>query len=449
MLTLYFGLGAMSVSTPNRYGSDPTSYTCTCPGLTEGGSVLLFYRYWANTPTLPPEHQSKAQDPQALADFHKNLASQGDIGGKFRIASEGFNITLGGTTSAIATYIERCCRHWSFSGIDLSTKSARDAYFKPTPGCTCVFGGKPSIRVTAEITPLGITNYAPSSWSNVISLSPAGFHNLCAKGNIPLIDVRNHYESQIGYFVTADGTVAVRPAVRRFSQWPGYVVRHVVGNDAFKKSTGIATYCTGGIRCEKGARWLQEALEKENTGADTQVYTLHGGIVAYQAWIEREVEAGRKQPEDSFFKGKNYVFDARGAIGTDIEVHQKVSKCHGCSAPEDRLGKCTGAGCHLVLVVCKSCDEQGGVCCCEDCRNPVDRQCDTQLKQRQMCQCESSREKLLWGDEGARLSQAGVPKKRKAKSKQNGLQKVANQAVEKEERPQKFISVAEGEITSE
>jgi predicted sulfurtransferase len=390
--------------------SDPVAYTCTCPAQVEGGQVLLFYRYWANAPALPPEHTSEAQDPQTLADFHKLLASELHIGGKFRIATEGFNITLGGTNSAIEKYIAACCAHWSFTGIDLSTPSARNAYFKPTPGCACAFNGKASVRVTAEITPLGITNYAPSSWSNVISLPPAEFHNLCKKGDIPLIDVRNHYESRIGYFVTGDGTVAVRPAVRRFSQWPGYVMRHVLGNDVYKKSEGVATYCTGGIRCEKGARWMQEALAREGGSSDAPVYTLHGGIVAYQAWMQEEVNAGRKKPEDSFFKGTNYVFDARGAIG----AQNAVSICHGCGRPEDRLGKCESPQCHLVLVVCEPCERKGGIFCCEDCRQINTEHQRTTSKRRRMCKCEVEREKSLWGDGGAGLGLG--PGKRRQKT---------------------------------
>jgi predicted sulfurtransferase len=321
------------------------------------------------------------------------------VRGKFRIATEGFNITLGGTLPSITTYIETCSTHWSFSGIDLSTTSARDAFFKPTPGCACAFNNTASIKVTSEITPLGITNYAPSIWSNVISLPPEDFHNLCKDSTVPLIDVRNHYESRIGHFVTGTGDAAVRPAVRRFSQWPGYVMRHVLGNEMFKGP--VATYCTGGIRCEKGARWMQEALAAEGDRGDVPVYTLHGGIVAYQAWMQEEVAAGKKRPEESFFKGKNYVFDARGAIGA---VGDTVSMCHVCGEAEDRLGKCEGDRCHLVLVVCEDCERKGGVRCCDDCAHiDISQSLDAAEKAKRMCRCESDREKSLWGDEGAKI----------------------------------------------
>ena len=344
-----------------------------------------------------------------MAAFHRELATSLSLGGKFRIALEGFNITLGGTTSAIEKYIEACVSHWSFAGIDLSSSTARDAFFKPTPGCACAFPGKANIKVTAEITPLGITNYAPSSWSNVKSLLPADFHDLCARGDIPLIDVRNHYESRIGYFVTGSGGAAVRPQVRRFSQWPGYVMRHVLGNDAYRQPLGVATYCTGGIRCEKGARWMQEALANETGNGEAPVYTLHGGIVAYQAWMDEEVKAGRKKAEESFFKGTNYVFDGRGAVGG----HDAVSTCHACKAAESRLGKCSVAGCHLVLVVCDPCEQRGVVTCCEDCEAVHEASTEPH---RQMCRCEREREKSLWGEGGARLGQNKGKKKTKSKN---------------------------------
>jgi predicted sulfurtransferase len=143
---------------------------------------------------------------------------------------------------------------------------------------------------------------------------------------------------------------------------------------------------------------MQEALLKDGGREDAPVYTLHGGIVAYQAWMQEEVDARRKIPEDSFFKGTNYVFDARGAIG----AQQAVSACHGCKKPEDRLDKCEMPGCHLVLVVCKPCEQQGGIVCCEDCRR-IESEQQAPTRSRRMCQCENDRERSIWGEGGASL----------------------------------------------
>ncbi|KAF2754006.1 hypothetical protein EJ05DRAFT_541563 [Pseudovirgaria hyperparasitica] len=398
--------------------SDPISYTCTCPASTNGGSILLFYRYFANDPVLPQsppsQHNSPqdsvnpqlSQDPESLATFHRTLASRLNIAGKFRLSHEGFNITLGGPTSSITQYIAACTTHWSFAGLDLSTDEQVARFFKPTPGCACAFGQVLSVRVTSEITPLGITNYSPADWSCVTPLRPREFHEMCRRGDVRVVDVRNHYESRIGYFVTGKGESAVRPGVRRFSQWPGYVARHVLGDEGWSGREGVLTYCTGGVRCEKGARWMAEVMQRER---DVPVYTLDGGIVAYQAWVKGEVEAGRMRGEESLFKGRNYVFDGRGAIGEG--EGKAVAVCQGCGVGDDRLGKCIGVGCHLVLVVCEECDGNGGVFCCDDCRE-VDAETE-KGKGRRICACEREREKSLWGDGGARLGALQRRKKTK------------------------------------
>ncbi|KAF2488919.1 hypothetical protein BU16DRAFT_623187 [Lophium mytilinum] len=330
--------------------SEPLSYTCTCPASTTSGSVLLFYRYYSNDPQILPTHIPENSAPLDVASFHEHLASELELGGKLRFATEGFNITIGGTTAAIAAYISACVTHWSFSGLPLSTSTEREAFFKPTPGCACVFGGHASTKICAEVTPLGITDYAPASWSSVTALSPAAFHKKCIEGakDLQLVDMRNHYESRIGYFVTGAGEVAVRPGIRRFSQWPGFVVRHLASTNKEERGEGIVgerrqkqvlTYCTGGVRCEKGARFMQEALVEEPGGIEARVFTLQGGIVGYLAWMKGEIESGQKRKGDCLFKGKNYVFDARGSmeLGLMDGRHDPVAACHGCARPEDRL----------------------------------------------------------------------------------------------------------------
>jgi len=248
--------------------SDPVSFTCTCPASSNpsGGLVLLFYRYFADNPRLPSSLLSHTDDPTSFASFHTNLTSKYRLGGKLRISREGFNITIGGTQENVKTYMQECLSHWSFSGLELSTEASQVLFFKPTKGCSCVFGGPPaSVRVTAEITPMGVTNYAPEDWNMVESLSPAEFHERCwSDEKKVLIDMRNHYESRIGYFfdpVTRDK--AITPQIRRFSQWPLYVKSHMAGAEPeggeenfTGKGRQIMTYCTGGIRCEKGARFL-------------------------------------------------------------------------------------------------------------------------------------------------------------------------------------------------
>jgi predicted sulfurtransferase len=155
--------------------------------------------------------------------------------------------------------MRECLKHWSFADLNLDSQVKQDEFFKPSAdGCACAFESL-SLKITSEITPLGITNYSPKDWDIIESLSPADFHKKCWENDKKvLIDVRNHYESRIGYFVEpVTGVKAIMPEVRRFSQFPLYVKTHLTELEGLDSPTNILTYCTGGIRCEKSVGWLR------------------------------------------------------------------------------------------------------------------------------------------------------------------------------------------------
>jgi predicted sulfurtransferase len=184
--------------------SDPLSYICSCPASTslEGGLVLLFYRYFTQPPALPTSHHNLSSNSRELASYHTQLTEKYHLGAKIRVATEGFNITVGGTTSSIEAYISELIQHWSFDGLTLDSREERDRFFKPSPGCGCAFGGEAKVNVKEEITPLGVSGYVPQDWSVVKSLEPWEWHEMFLnenqamedeRGERLLIDVRNHY----------------------------------------------------------------------------------------------------------------------------------------------------------------------------------------------------------------------------------------------------------------
>lgn len=305
------------------------------------------------------------------------------------------------------------------------------------------------MRITNEITPMGVTNYVPRNWDSVTYLSPEAFHAKLNGGEeVLLVDVRNHYESRIGYFVDPKtGEAGLRPAVRRFAQWPLYVRKRFaheaslsspravpsadIGEEELKPTEkAVLTYCTGGIRCEKGARFLSGSLSTTNASSQTKVYTLHGGISAYLTWFDAEILAGRKTASESLFKGKNYVFDARGSIGlaeTGEQAQQEpVAHCHVCDVPSDRLSKCQSKGCHLVLVMCEKCEESGeSINCCNNCKRmdqAAQENENEKPRHRPMCECEKERELLLWGSEVSNAKpKAQKSQAKKLKGKDKGI----------------------------
>ncbi|KAF2799490.1 hypothetical protein K505DRAFT_321099 [Melanomma pulvis-pyrius CBS 109.77] len=421
--------------------SDPVTYTCTCASshtsstsTHPSGSVLLYYRYWAAPPALPASAAHLTSDTNALAAWYSQQTATLHLSGKIRCAPEGFNVTVGGSTAEISTFISACAAHWSFSGLGLGSSDtvnqeeleARQRFFKPSPGCACVFGPKASVRVVAEATPMGVEGYAPADWEKVVALTPAAFHAKChdERRQSVLVDVRNHYESRIGYFVSPlTGEPGLRPPIRRFSQWPQYVKGHLDELKGDMAGKQILTYCTGGIRCEKGVRWMQERL-----GDGETVFTLKGGISAYLDWMNAEIQEGRKTAAESLFKGKNYVFDARGAIGLN-EQGTPVSRCLACNKLSGRLDKCRSEGCHLVVVVCEDCQSLDPRCC-QDCRDM-----DTLIARgeervgkfvpRPMCACEKEREDQMWAGNRVKKPKTQGWRKGKKDEKKGGQGDVA------------------------
>ncbi|KAF7927212.1 hypothetical protein BELL_0379g00140 [Botrytis elliptica] len=412
--------------------SDPLTYTCTChqPGL-----VLLFYRYFTSPPQLPsPHYPLTTSTLKDLHAFQKSTCGALNLTGKIRVAKEGFNITVAGTTSDVHSYIESCISHWSFAGLDLSLDNEKGIkeFFKPTKGCACVFVDL-NTRIADEITPLGITNYEPKNWNAVSYLSPAEFHDMVTttadeEGERILLDIRNHYESRIGYFEAPEesGIQTVKPQVRRFSQFPAFVKKHIdftsrSSPESEKEHVSVGktifSYCTGGIRCEKATRWIAENVDQ---APQDRIYTLKGGISAYMAWFEEEMTAGRKREDECLWKGREYVFDGRGSLGLGNEnERKKVAKCHGCEREEDRMGKCGIEGCELVLVVCEACE---GVKCCNSCGD------EDEKGRRIVCDCERQREFKLWGSEGMK-GVKGVSAKQK-KSYERGKKQIRNDTID-------------------
>ncbi|BFZ62332.1 hypothetical protein YB2330_003425 [Saitoella coloradoensis] len=394
------------MATAPKHTSDATSYHCPCPP--SSGKVLLFYRYFANPPRLPSLHPSQ---PLELAQWHKETCTALNLTGKIRIASEGVNVTVAGGNEGVEAYVERCCAHWSFAGLPLGDGDERDKFFKPTEGCAHVFEGL-SVKITEEATPFGAASYVPSDWiitptpaagiaeeeedqSLITYLSPPAFHALLT--SIPpdekdkiLLDTRNHYESSLGQFTTPTLTPHL-PPIRKFSSLPAYL------EPASSSWAGkdVITYCTGGIRCEKAARYIADTLPVR------RVYTLHGGIQSYLTWFSEQLGLGLVKPEDSVWKGRNYVFDARGSTGIEGDDEGRVAmigKCGLCGKEESAevVGKCAVEGCHLVMLACKPCAEGKAATgkdweCCEACIRMTAVAKKKNGKRKGLCVCEQAR----------------------------------------------------------
>ncbi|RUP48122.1 hypothetical protein BC936DRAFT_144937 [Jimgerdemannia flammicorona] len=156
-----------------------------------------------------------------------------------------------------------------------------------------------------------------------------------------LIDMRNHYESEIGHF---EG--AIRPDVETF-RGSVKAMREICKD--LPKDEEVFMYCTGGIRCSKAGAILR------STTALQHVHLVAGGITAYGRWIRSHPD-----PPSSLYHGKNFTFDSR--LGEPI-TNEVLSRCHVCSEPANTYTNCANAGCNLLMIACAACRERhAGTC---------------------------------------------------------------------------------------
>lgn len=187
-------------------------------------------------------------------------------------------------------------------------------------------------------------------------LSAREFNEAMEQPGTVVIDMRNHYESEVGHF---EG--AILPEVDTFREELEKSVELV----ADKKDQKILLYCTGGIRCEKASAWFKHHGFKD-------VNQLYGGIIQYAKEI-------KEQGLPSRFIGKNFVFDERlgERITSDI-----ISSCHQCGTPCDDHVNCKNDECHLLFIQCGSCAEKFDGCCTPDCMDIFHLPMDEQKKRR-------------------------------------------------------------------
>ena len=103
-------------------------------------------------------------------------------------------------------------------------------------------------------------------------LNAEGFNEMLSDPNTVCVDMRNHYESEIGHFKGA-----VTPDVDTFRDSLPIIEEDL---EDLKEDKNLLMYCTGGIRCEKASAYFKHKGFKN-------VYQLEGGIIEYtRQWIQ-------------------------------------------------------------------------------------------------------------------------------------------------------------------
>lgn len=205
---------------------------------------------------------------------------------------------------------------------------------------------KLSIKIKKQIVADGLTVDDYDIENVGTHLTAAEFNTAMEEKDSIVVDMRNHYESEIGHFKGA-----ITPAADTFRDELPMVAQELKDN----KNKKLLLYCTGGIRCEKASAYLKDKGFKN-------VNQLHGGIIDYKHQVEREGLENK-------FLGSNYVFDEREPekVGDYI-----ISQCNQCNINCDRHVNCMNYACNLLFLQCENCEEEMERTCSYSCKKIID-----------------------------------------------------------------------------
>lgn len=281
--------------------------------------TVSFYRY------------VRIAEPAALRDTLFRKWSELNCFGRIYLAPEGINAQMSVPETSWNAFLAHLYSVPGFSGIPI--KEAVDGNGKSFY--------KLVVKVRPRIVADGIDEPGFDPSNTGAYLSAREFNEAISDERTIVVDMRNHYESEVGRFDRA-----FCPDADTFREELPLVVEHLKG----KEDRKIVMYCTGGIRCEKASAYLKHKGFKD-------VHHLHGGIIQYAKEI-------KEQKLPSRFRGVNFVFDER--IGERI-TEDVIAECHQCGKPCDTHVNCANSDCHLLFIQCPACAAKMNGCCSHAC----------------------------------------------------------------------------------
>jgi len=253
-------------------------------------------------------------DPQMTMRWQRELCTRLNLRGRIIISRHGINGTLGGNIDDVKAYIHEMNVTPEFKGIEYKWSDGTREDFP-----------KLSIKVRKELVTL-----APEENFDVFDkgtpLRPEAWHRFIEEHpDVPILDARNDYESEIGAFKNA-----IKPKIKTFKD-----IKKTL--EELPKDQPVLTYCTGDIRCEYLSAYMKHK-------GFTDVYHLDGGIVKY----------GEAYGDEGHWEGKCYVFDKRMKIAFSNKS-KDIGECVHCGIKTSEQINCADPSCNRQFVVCKAC----------------------------------------------------------------------------------------------
>lgn len=210
----------------------------------------------------------------------KTEAAAHALKGTILLSEEGINAFLSGTREAIDAYVAY------LQGIAYF----HDITFKESVSDVMPFS-RLLVRIKQEIISMGIEAVRPHE-KTAPYLAPEALKQWYdEQRDFIILDTRNDYEIAVGSF-----DQAVDLHIENFRQFPEAI--QSLPEDYKQKP--VVTFCTGGIRCEKAAAYMQQQGFKE-------VYQLEGGILSYFEKVGGD-----------HYHGECFVFDDRLTVNPQL-----------------------------------------------------------------------------------------------------------------------------------
>lgn len=215
-------------------------------------------------------------DPTGFAETLRARGAELTLGGVVLVAEEGISAAITGEADAVRIFETELQQHPGLAGLHFKHNTCERRPFS-----------RLKVSVKREIVAFGIPGVSGGDATDT-HVSPQRWRELLADPDTVVVDNRNSFEFKLGRF-----RGAIDPGVAHFRDFPAYVETHL---DEWQGKT-VAMYCTGGIRCEKTAAWMQQQ--------GLQVAQLDGGILNYLETFPGDT---------AHWQGECYVFDKRIAI---------------------------------------------------------------------------------------------------------------------------------------
>jgi UPF0176 protein len=273
----------------------------------------------------------KIDDPAAFRnDLYRDLKELGVLG-RVYVAGEGINAQISVPSANVDAFRDHLYRIEPLHGLrlNIAVDDNGKSFF--------VLDVKVRPRIVAD----GIEDPDFDMARKGKYVNAEDMNRLMNDPDTVVIDMRNHYEYEVGHFVNA---IEI-PSDTFREQLP--MAADMMKEDMNKN---IIMYCTGGIRCEKASAYMLHR-------GFTNVFHLEGGIINYAKQV-------KENGLESKFIGKNFVFDDR--LGERI-TPDVIATCHQCGQPADTHTNCKNEGCHLLFIQCESCATAYDGCCSKEC----------------------------------------------------------------------------------